>query len=199
MSKWTQAQMKKIDDVSAAAMGKIRQQQNAQGSSMNERWNIARGKDDRWERSAKTTDPDAEEAEAPSVPSVRARAAQLGGAGTTAAATKGPPPPPPARLGVSVAAASAGAPPPPPARQPSTGAEAAIPAYSTAASAPPAPPARSSVGGAPPPTPSRPATVGVAAVPTSLVPKFSELDATEKEAFFQLLDEYFQSRGFFQQ
>ncbi|KAK0524555.1 hypothetical protein OC834_005494 [Tilletia horrida] len=209
MSKWTQAQMKKIDDASAAALGKIKQQQNAQGSSLNERWNIARGKDDRWERSAASRaedqDPASSEHDAAAAPfTVRARAAQLGSAASPAA-SKGPPPPPPARLGAASSSAAA-VPPPPPARQPS--ADMVAP---SSAAAPPAPPPRGvgalshAPAAAAPRLGSSSATAGVTVAPAGLaagqamIPKFSEMDATEKAHFFSLLDEYFQSRGFFQQ
>ncbi|KAL9936017.1 hypothetical protein V8E36_004859 [Tilletia maclaganii] len=198
MSKWTQAQMKKLDNVGASAMVKLRQQQNAQGSSMKERWNLAQGKDDRWERSAAAreqgADPDSADQDASAAPfSVRARAAQMGTGSGSAVAGKGPPPPPPARLG---AVSSQAQPPPPPARQPSTGADSTFSAGSVAT--PPAPPPRSTfAAGAAQSAATQPVARSAAAAATGL--KFSELDATEKEAFFSLLDEYFSSRGFFQQ
>ncbi|KAE8225336.1 hypothetical protein CF319_g1889 [Tilletia indica] len=203
MSKWTQAQMKKIDDVSASALGKLKQQQNAQGSSVADRWKLAKGQDERWERSgaarANSGDADAgaaggEHDTAAAAPfTVRARAAHLGSGSTPV--NKGPPPPPPARLG------AAATPPPPPARQPSYGVDSVSPA--TTGAGPPPPPPRGAGASAASTNPylhtaaAGPHTGRAAAAGASqaMIPKFSELDETEKEAFFSLLDEYFDRRS----
>ena len=165
-------------------MKKFNSQRDAgSGASFSDKLKIARGKDDRWERTKKPSDT-VEDSET-IIPN---RASRLPPAPTNAyagARTSGvPPPPPPQRSG-------SGAPPPPPTRTANTTTTAPPPTLprrmdNEAGTSHPPPPYPV----APPAAPSRGLSQQNTATGSGNI-EFSKFGQEDKEAFFDLLDEYF--------
>ncbi|KAJ9479822.1 Proline-rich protein [Pseudozyma hubeiensis] len=176
---WRKDFNKKLDDFGEDAKQKYRQQReaNAGGSSsgskvgLQDRMNMLKGENPRWNRD------------------VESRTPATAGAGTEHTSTVVPersrvPPAPPSAL-------NKGRPPPPPSRHSASNTSAAAP--------PPALPARmqNEDGTNNPPPPYPPATQTQHAYPTSQGSshiEFSRFTHHDKQAFFHLLDEYFDQR-----
>lgn len=176
--------MDKLDEWGSSQAKKLNSQRDAgSGASFSDRLNLARGKDDRWERSRKTGSAD----EDPSniVPNRTARVGHLPPAPSSAVGGVGrshPPPPPPQRNGASV-------PPPPP--------RSAAPAATAPKPAPTLPRRMDNENGIPSPPPPYPTP---APAPPSRQPsqtrnvgpsyiEFSKFGPEDKDAFFSMLDE----------
>ncbi|PWN37857.1 uncharacterized protein FA14DRAFT_118247, partial [Meira miltonrushii] len=177
--------MDKLDEWGSDHMKKFNTQRDAgSGASFSDKLKIARGKDDRWERTRKPT----ETADGERI--VPERAARLPPAPTNtfaAARSSAVPPPPPQRSG-------SGAPPAPPSRT----------ANSTSAAPPPTLPRRmdneAGTSNPPPPYPAAPPAAPSRGLNQSNMVtgsdhiEFSKFGPEDKEAFFDLLDEYFAQR-----
>lgn len=178
--------MDKLDEWGSDHMKKFNSQRDAgSGASFSDKLKIARGKDDRWERTKKPS-----ETAEDSTTIVPNRSSRLPPAPTNAYAgartSAVPPPPPPQRSG-------SGAPPPPPSRTASTS-TAPPPTLprrmdNEAGTSHPPPPYPV----APPAAPSRGLNQQNTATGSGHI-EFSKFGQEDKEAFFDLLDEYFAQR-----
>lgn len=110
--------MEKLDDWGSSTSKKFAATRDAGPSaSISDRFNIARGKDDRWEKSKLATAVDTEEDQTNIVPqrsvASSSRVAHLPKAPNNFIASKAPPPPPPMRTATGGSIPSAAASPPP--------------------------------------------------------------------------------------
>ncbi|UZJ52333.1 hypothetical protein CBS101457_001653 [Exobasidium rhododendri] len=169
--------MDKLDDWSSAASKKYSSTRDAaasgSGTSMTERLNLARGKDDRWERTRPVAATD-EAHQTSVVPQRAGRLDNLPKGPSSSVGGKGPPPPPPSRGGTSISGAPA-------------------PLARSKAPGPPLPRRMDNEAGTDRPPP----TYGSAVAPTSGTNhiEFSKFTEEDKQAFFLLLDEFFEARS----
>jgi DnaJ domain/CSL zinc finger len=179
--------MDKLDEWGSDHMKKFNNQRDAgSGASFSDKLKIARGKDDRWERTKKPNETEEGETVVPN------RSTRLPPAPTNtfagARTTGVPPPPPPQRSG-------SGAPPPPPSRSTNSTATAVPPPTlprrmnNEAGTSNPPPPYPSSA----PAPPTRGLSQNNMATGSEHI-EFSKFGPEDKEAFFDLLDEYFAQR-----
>ncbi|PWN87485.1 hypothetical protein FA10DRAFT_186486, partial [Acaromyces ingoldii] len=179
--------MSKLDEWGAAQKKKYQTSTNAgPKASVGDRLKLARGIDDRWEKTSKSKQQDdgADEGEDPHniVPRrIQAPAA----ASRFAGPSKGPPPPPPQRSGTSshsmatpaTVPAVRGPPPTLPRRMDNENGTSNPPPSYGQITRPPAPPPRSAT-----------QSEGPGYI------EFSKFTQADKEAFFELLDEFFESK-----
>lgn len=166
--------MEKLDEWGSSANKKFASTRNTgPGSSMTDRFNAARGKDDRWEKSKPVRAEDDDQTNI--VPQRSGRVDHLPQAPSSFIGGKAPPPPPPQRgLGTGQ---TSDAPPAPPAR---------------GRAPPPALPRRmdnESGIDRPPPAYGNSNTSAVPATETTGYIEFTKFTEQDKQAFFLLLDE----------